>query len=61
MDLTPGDRDAPPFSVGGGTDYDVSPDGKDFVYASNPDRVEALSTNGDIWMVSFDGTEEPGT
>jgi dipeptidyl aminopeptidase/acylaminoacyl peptidase len=58
VDLTPGDRDAPPFSVGGGGDYDVSPDGKDFVYASNPDRVEALSTNGDIWMVPFDGKGE---
>ncbi len=48
-----------PFSIGGGGDYDVSPDGKDFVYASNPDRVEALSTNGDIWMTSFDGKEKP--
>ena len=56
VDLTPGDRDAPPFSVGGGDDYDVSPDGKDFVFASNPDKVEALSTNGDIWLSTFDGT-----
>ena len=55
VDLTPGDRDAPPFSVGGGDDYDVSPDGKDFLFASNPDKVEALSTNGDIWITSFDG------
>jgi dipeptidyl aminopeptidase/acylaminoacyl peptidase len=59
VDLTPGDRDAPPFSIGGGGDYDVSPDGKDFVYASNPDKVEALSTNGDIWMTSFDGNGKP--
>ncbi len=58
VDLTPGDRDAPPFSVGGGDDYDVSPDGKDFVFASNPDKVEALSTNGDIWTASFDGKEK---
>ncbi len=59
VDLTPGDRDAPPFSIGGGDDYDVSPDEKDLVYASNPDRVEALSTNGDIWAVSFDGKGKP--
>jgi len=59
VDLTPGDRDAPPFSIDGGDDYDVSPDGKDFVYASNPDRVEALSTNGDIWRASFDGKGKP--
>ena len=26
VDLTPGDRDAPPFAVGGGEDWDVSPD-----------------------------------
>lgn len=55
VDLTPGDRDAPPFSIGGGDDYDVSPDGKDFIYASNPDAVEAVSTNGDIWETSFEG------
>ena len=59
VDLTPGDRDAPPFSLGGGGDYDVSPDGRDFVYASNPDKVEALSTNGDIWITSFDGRGTP--
>jgi dipeptidyl aminopeptidase/acylaminoacyl peptidase len=58
VDLTPGDRDAPPFSVGGGDDYDVSSDGKDFVFASNPDKVEALSTNGDIWTASFDGKDK---
>jgi dipeptidyl aminopeptidase/acylaminoacyl peptidase len=55
VDLTPGDRDAPPFSLGGGDDYDVSPDAKDFIFASNPDKVEAVSTNGDIWRTSFDG------
>jgi dipeptidyl aminopeptidase/acylaminoacyl peptidase len=58
VDLTPGDRDAPPFSIGGGDDYDVSADGKDFVFASNPDKVEALSTNGDIWFGSFDWTRK---
>jgi dipeptidyl aminopeptidase/acylaminoacyl peptidase len=55
VDLTPGDRDAPPFSLGGGGDYDLSPDGKDLAYASNPDKVEAVSTNGDIWVTSFEG------
>ena len=59
VDLTPGDRDAPVFSVGGGADYEVSPDGKDLIYASNPDPVEALSTNADVWRVSFDGKGRP--
>ncbi|HYK43091.1 MAG TPA: S9 family peptidase, partial [Thermoanaerobaculia bacterium] len=59
MDLTPGDIDAPPFAVGGGTDYEVSPDGRDFVYASNPDKVQATSTNGDIWIEPFAGGGRP--
>jgi dipeptidyl aminopeptidase/acylaminoacyl peptidase len=59
VDLTPGDIDAPPFSVGGGSDYDVSPDGKDFLYASNPDKIQALSTNGDLWTVPFAGGGKP--
>ena len=57
VDLTPGDRDAPPY--GGGDDFQVSPDGKTLVYASNPDAVEALSTNGDLWTVPFDGSGKP--
>src|SRR5215831_2888438 len=57
VDLTPGDRDAPPF--GGDNAFEVSPDGKELVYASNPDPVEALSTNGDIWTVPFDGRGKP--
>jgi dipeptidyl aminopeptidase/acylaminoacyl peptidase len=55
VDLTPGDHDAPPFDVGGALDFDVSPDGKEFVYASNRDPVEALSTNADLWLVPFAG------
>jgi dipeptidyl aminopeptidase/acylaminoacyl peptidase len=51
-DLTPGDYDAPPFSLGGPTDYAFSPDSKELAFASNHDKVEAASTNGDIWVVS---------
>ena len=54
-DLTPGDRDAPPFHIGGGVDWDVSPDGRDLVYASNPDTAQALSTNSDLWIVPMAG------
>ncbi|HEY6064876.1 MAG TPA: S9 family peptidase, partial [Thermoanaerobaculia bacterium] len=59
VDLTPGDHDAPPFDVGGALDFDVSPDGKEFVYASNADRVEALSTNADLWLEPFAGGAPP--
>jgi dipeptidyl aminopeptidase/acylaminoacyl peptidase len=51
VDLTPGDRDAPPFAVGGSMDFAVSPDGTELVYASNADEAEALSTNSDVWAV----------
>src|SRR6266536_462294 len=55
LDLTPGDYDAPPFSLGGMTDYSFSPDSKELAFASNHDKVEATSTNGDIWIVSVRG------
>jgi dipeptidyl aminopeptidase/acylaminoacyl peptidase len=57
-DLTPGDFDSPAFSVGGGTDFDVSPDGKEVVFTSNRDRQPATSTNSDLWVVPIDGTPE---
>src|SRR6266478_1569759 len=54
-DLTPGDYDAPPFSLGGPTDYAFSPDSKELAFVSNHDRVEAISTNADVWIVSVRG------
>jgi dipeptidyl aminopeptidase/acylaminoacyl peptidase len=57
-DLTPGDFDSPAFSVGGGTDFDVSPDGKELVFTSNRDPQPATSTNSDLWVVPIDGTPE---
>ena len=37
-DLTPGDYDAPVFSLGGQDDYAFSPDGQEICYASNHDK-----------------------
>ncbi len=54
-DLTPGDHDVPPFSLGGQDDYACSPDGKEVAYTSNHDEVEAISTNNDIFLVSTAG------
>jgi len=54
-DLTPGDYDAPPFSLGGMTDYAFSADSKELAFASNHDKVEATSTNSDVWIVSVRG------
>lgn len=54
-DMTPGDYDAPPFSLGGPTDYAFSPDSKELAFASNTDKVEATSTNGDLFIVAVTG------
>lgn len=58
-DLTPGDRDVPTFSAAGPEDYQLSPDGGTLAYTSNPDRVEAASTNSDVWTVAFAGKGTP--
>ncbi len=56
-DLTPGDYDAPPFSLGGQIDYAFAPDSTELAYARNTDKVEATSTNGDIFTVAVTGGE----
>ncbi len=56
-DLTPGDYDVPPFSLGDPLAYDFSPDGKEICFARNTDKAEALSTNNDLWLVSVNGGE----
>ncbi|MGA9041878.1 MAG: S9 family peptidase [Terriglobales bacterium] len=54
-DLTPGDYDAPPFSLGGQDNYAFSPDGQEICYTSNHDPVPTISTNNDLWIVSVNG------
>ena len=56
-DLTPGAFDAPPFSVGGGGEFDVSPDGKELVYARNTETRPERSTNSDLFLVPLGGGE----
>ncbi|MCU0232003.1 MAG: hypothetical protein MUC67_11620, partial [Acidobacteria bacterium] len=52
-DLSPGPREAPVFSLGGG-DVDVSPDGREVAFTRNPDPADRLarSTNSDIFLAS---------
>jgi dipeptidyl aminopeptidase/acylaminoacyl peptidase len=50
-DLTPGDYDSPEFSLSGQDDYAFSPDGQEICFTSNHDKVEATSTNNDLWIV----------
>jgi dipeptidyl aminopeptidase/acylaminoacyl peptidase len=54
-DLTPGDYDVPPFSLGGQDLYAISPDGKEVAFTSNWDEVGATSTNNDIFVVPITG------
>jgi dipeptidyl aminopeptidase/acylaminoacyl peptidase len=54
-DLTPGDHDVPPFSLGGQDMYAISPDGQEVAYTSNIDEVEAISTNNEIFVVPISG------
>jgi dipeptidyl aminopeptidase/acylaminoacyl peptidase len=54
-DLTPGDYDAPVFSLGGQDDYAFSPDGQEICYTSNHDKNPAASTNNDLWIVPVGG------
>jgi dipeptidyl aminopeptidase/acylaminoacyl peptidase len=54
-DLTPGAFDAPPFSVGGGDEFDVSPDGRELVYARDTSDHPEVSTNSDLFIVPIAG------
>jgi dipeptidyl aminopeptidase/acylaminoacyl peptidase len=54
-DLTPGDFDSPPYAVAGDVDYSFSPDSKELAYLRNPDKIEAISTNSDIYIVPTAG------
>jgi dipeptidyl aminopeptidase/acylaminoacyl peptidase len=56
-DLTPGAFDAPPFSIGGGDEFDVSPDGKELVYARDTEEHPEISTNSDLFLVPVSGGE----
>jgi len=54
-DMTPGDFDSPVFSLGGGREFDLSPDGTELAFSSNRDADPALSTNADVFTVPVTG------
>jgi dipeptidyl aminopeptidase/acylaminoacyl peptidase len=56
-DLTPGNRDVPPFSLGGGEDYAISPESNEVCFAMNADADLATSTNSDLYVVPIAGGE----
>ena len=56
-DLTPGDFDVPPFSLGDPTAFDFAPDSSEIAFARNTDKDEARSTNNDLFIVAVSGGE----
>ena len=53
VDFTPGDFDSPPYAASSNVDYAFSPDSQEIAYLRNPDKVEATSTNSDIFVASL--------
>ncbi|MER3431392.1 MAG: S9 family peptidase [Blastocatellia bacterium] len=51
IDLTPGDYDSPPYAASSSVDYSFSPDSAEIAIVRNPDKIEAISTNSDIYLV----------
>jgi dipeptidyl aminopeptidase/acylaminoacyl peptidase len=55
VNLTVGDYDTPPISLGGYWTYAFSPDGKEMVFLRNTDEMIAISTNNDVFTVPVSG------
>jgi len=59
-DLTAGaDYDVPPDERGGPEDINFSPDGTELCFTAVTDKMEAISTNADLFIVPVAGGAEP--
>ncbi len=56
-DLTPGNLNTPPFSLGGPEPYVFSPDSTQVTYVANTDPDPSTSTNSDLFTVPAAGGE----
>jgi dipeptidyl aminopeptidase/acylaminoacyl peptidase len=54
-DMTSGDFDSPPYAASSNIDYAFSPDSREIAYLRNPDKIEAISTNSDIYVADLNG------
>ena len=52
-EITTGDYDSPPYAAASGVDYAFSPDSSEIAFLRNPDKVEAISTNSDIYVMNL--------
>jgi len=59
IDVTPGDYDTPPISLGSSHDYTFSPEGKEICYVRNtdPELRISLGTNNDLFLTSIEAGE----
>jgi len=55
-EITKGDFDSPPYAASTGVDIAFSPDSSEIAYVRNPDKVEAVSTNSDIFVAPVAGS-----
>ncbi len=53
---TPAHLDCPPISLGSSHDFVWSPNGQELAFTQNADKVVAVSTNNDIWLINKDGS-----
>ena len=51
------DYDVPPDERGDANDFSFSPDSKELCFTAVTDRPEAISTNGDLFVVAAEGSE----
>ena len=59
-DLTPGaNYDVPPDFRGESTDIAFAPDSRELCFVAITDPIEAISTNGDLFIVPSDGSAAP--
>lgn len=49
-EATTGDWDSPPYGASSFVDFGFSPDSRELVFLRNPDRIEAISTNSDVYI-----------
>jgi dipeptidyl aminopeptidase/acylaminoacyl peptidase len=52
-EITTGDFDSPPYAASSAIDYSFSPDSSEIAFLRNPDKVEAVSTNSDIYVMNL--------
>lgn len=55
VDLSPGNRVTPPFSLDGGDDYAISPDSSEVAFSQNADPNPAAGTNNEIYTEPITG------